>query len=333
MSMKKQGYYKRTMAITLEDYLRKAHVYMESKSGRKEAFHLFKKELDTALKTGNISRAMSIFRYLKGYLKGDSFLFMNFDRPNTMALREQRKNIKVDALHFLKENLDLIKQVYVRTTHSRDKFQVMFVFIKFLPEIRHLPLVHYVDLYLLLFYTVYYLDTFSGDEEDKANLGDIIVKAFCRYDCMALGKEFIRDSELSRVAKDYSIKFGPYKSYGNALREALEKEIHLKETSGIFDESVLAPLLFTQNFFYLYDKAYNGFIFKHLNKNKEKILSFIFSRVHALVSKEKKGRDIMKDVLEDYFNRRIKGLKQSPIKHLHPSHLSSSDLVMQMKKL
>jgi hypothetical protein len=209
----------------------------------------------------------------------------------------------------------------------------MFVFIKFLPEIRHLPLVHYVDLYLLLFYSIYYLDTFRGDEEDKSKLGDIIVKAFCRYDCMALGEKFIRDSELSRVGKNYSTRFEPYKAYGNALKEALEGGIHLKETSGIFDEGVLAPLLFTQNFIYLYDKAYNGFIFKHLNKNKEKILSFIFSRVHALLPKDKKGRDITKDVLEDYFNRRIDRLKQSPVKHLYPSHLSSSDSITQMKRL
>ena len=316
--MKKQGHYKRTMAITLEDYLRKAHVYMESKSGRKEAFHLFKKEMDTALRTGNISRAMSIFRFLKGYLKGDSFLFMNFDRPNTMALREQRKNIKVDALHFLKENLDLIKQVYMRTPHSREKFQVMFVLIKFLPEIRHLPLVHYVDLYLLFFYTVYYLDTFSGEEEDKVNLGDIIVKAFCRYDCMALGKEFIRDTELKRVAKDYSIKFEPYKSYGNALREALEKEIHIKETSGVFDEGVLAPLLFTQNFIGSYDERIGDFIRKNLDKKRKKFFSSVFSRFHTLFLRSKIETNIIKDVMEIYFDKQIDRLKKSSSKRAYP---------------
>jgi hypothetical protein len=321
------------MAITLEDYLRKAHVYMESESGRKEAFHLFKKEMDTALRTDNISLAMSTFRYLKGYLKGDSFLFMNFDRPNTMALREQKKNIKVDALHFLKENLDLIKQVYVRTPYSRDKFQVMFVLIKFLPEIRHLPLVHYVDLYLLLFYTVYYLDTFSGDEEDKANLGDIIVKAFCRYDCMALGKKFIRDSELSRVAKNYSIKFEPYKSYVNALKEALEKEYHLKETSGIFDESVLAPLLFTQNFIGSYDGRIGDFIRKNLDKKRKKIFSSVFSRFHRLFQRSKIGSDIIKDVMEIYFDQQIDRLKKSSSKRPYPVQPSPFDPGPQMKRL
>lgn len=312
------------MAITKDDFLRKAHVYMESESGRKEVFQLFKKEMKTGIDTGSLGKAVSVFRSLKGYIKGDSFIFLNHDRPNIMGLLKQRKNIQNEALDFFKENLDLIKQVYVKVPHSADKFDMMFIFIKYLPEIRHLDPGHFVDLYLLLFYTVYSLDTFEGDEEDRSNLGDIMVKAFCRYDCLDLGKTFIRDSELNRLAKDYSTQFEPYKAYGFALKDVLEKEIRFKERTGVFDESVLAPLLFTQNFINAFDVAFDGFVSTHLNEKREKIFSSVFSRFHVLFPGNRKEKDYIKDVVEHYFDRQVNRLMKHPVKRpylLQPSYL------------
>ncbi len=291
---------------------------MEVASGREEVFQLFKKEMKTGIDTGSIGKAISVFRSLKGYIKGDSFIFLGHEKPNIMGLLKQRKNIQKEALHFFKENLDLVKQVYVRAPHSVDRFDMMFVFIKYLPEIRHLHPGHFVDLYLLLFYTIYNLDTLDGDEEDRSDLGGIMVKAFCRYDCLDLGKTFIRDSELNRLATDYSTKFEPYKAYGFALKEVLEKEIRFKERTGVFDESVLAPLLFTQNFINSYDDAFDGFVSTHLSEKREKIFSFVFSRFHVLFPENKQEKDYIKDVVEHYFDRQVNRLMKRPVKRLYP---------------
>jgi hypothetical protein len=320
------------MQITKEDYYKKAHIYLENKTGRRDVFALFKKELEAGLRNDNIARAISIVRFLKSYLDGDSFIFIDHDLPNIWSLKKQRPNIKHDALLFLKENLDLIKQIYVKTTDSNDKFDIMYTFIKFLPGISHLQLVHYVDLYLLMFHTIYYLDTFAGDEKDQFDLGDIILRAFGRYDCMELGKRFIKEPKLNQLMEEYSAKFEPYEAYGKTLREALGKEIRLEETTGVFDESVLAPLLFTPNFIYLFNETFESFIPKHLDEKREKIFNPVFSRFHVLFPGEKRERGSIKDVIEDYFAQQINRLKQGEVKHPSFSQSFSSDPSLQMKR-
>lgn len=307
------------MGITMEDFYRKAHIYMESESGRKDVFALFREKMANGINSGNIGEAISAFIHLKGYIEGDSFLFMNYERPNIMNLRKQQKNIKREALQFFKENLDLIEQTYIKTTNSSEKFNIMYTLIKYLPEAPLSPIFHYVDLYLLMFHTVQYLDTFEGSDTDKFDLGDIILRAFGRYDCMELGERFIKDTRLEQLVKEYSLKFTPYEAYAAALKKVLQEEMDRKEKTGIFAENVLAPLLFTRNFIELFDKAFDGIIKNSLNENKDKIFSHIFSRLYGLFPESKNERDIIEYISKDYFNEQINRLNHDLDKQIdHP---------------
>jgi hypothetical protein len=163
------------------------------------------------------------------------------------------------------------------------------------------------------------LDTFEGSETDKFDLGDIILRAFGRYDCMELGKRFIMDTRLEQLVKEYTIKFTPYEAYAEALKKVLQEEVDRKNKTGVFAENVLAPLLFTGNFIDLFDKAFDGIIKNCLNENKDKIISHIFSRLYGLFPGSKNERDIIEYISKDYFDEQINRLNHDLDKQIdHP---------------
>jgi hypothetical protein len=122
------------MLITMEDFYKKGHIFLESPEGRNDLFLLFRKEIEESLKNGQVSNAVAMLRILKSYIKGDSFAFINYDLPNVFSLRKKKDEIRKDALLFLKEMIETgqIKRIYTATNDASQKFDILYLLGRFL---------------------------------------------------------------------------------------------------------------------------------------------------------------------------------------------------------
>jgi len=280
------------MSITMEDFYKKGHIFLESPEGRDDLFLLFKKEIEESLRNDQVSNAVAMLRILKSYIKGDSFAFINYDLPNVFSLRKKKDEIKKDALLFLKEIIetDWIKKVYTTTNDASQKFDILYLLGKFMPELEGLKLRHFTDLYLLLFHTVLFLDRFEGNESALFDLGDLAVKVFARYDCLKAGEYFLIDPKLKELLKEYFNKYPPYKDFTKILRDKVEKF----KVLAIFDEEDFAPLLFTDRLFYILDNESEGLVKKGLSENEANLTAFINDRCNQLFSENERKEMIVR---------------------------------------
>ncbi|MGR3178144.1 MAG: hypothetical protein ACUZ8E_08825, partial [Candidatus Anammoxibacter sp.] len=278
------------MSITQNDYYRKGNVFLESSKGRKDIFELFSHEISTGLKENNESVSMSSIRELSSYLIGDNLIFLNKNLPNAYTLCKKKDDIKIDALECLRDNVDLIKKVYLNTDNVNHKFDIIYIFLKFFHKIEDLRMKHYTDLYLMMFHTLLRLDDFQGDGKDKDSLGEIIAKGCGRFDCVEMCGFFTRDSKLIQfIADNVTNKIAPYKKYVARLKDETKK----MKISGAFDEEIFTPLLYTNTIFHLLDETYNSYIKDSCAKNRDKILSFISSRCYELFKDERMVVEIL----------------------------------------
>lgn len=283
------------MSITAEDYYRKGHTYLETDRGREDIFNLYKNLIDQGIKENNLSKSISAIQSLKSYIKGDNLIFFNYDIPNIWTLKKKKEEIKKHALNFMKENIDLIKKVYIKTDDVNHKFDIITLFVKFMPEIKDLRLKHYTDLYVLMFHTIMFLDNFEGKkEEDKFDLGDVILRAFGKYDCLKIGEKFIRQIKLKEILNEYAAKYTPYEEYIKRLNEGIKK----MQIADFFMEEDFCPLIFTDKTFYVSNDLNNGFIMKKFLENRDKINSYINSRIYDLFEEKNNEIDILNNAIK-----------------------------------
>ena len=294
--------------ITTDDYMRKIHIYLETSGGREEVFKYLFKQLKKGLEQEKRSLYMSALFDLKAFLTGHSPLFVNSDLPNIFRLRKERENIKKDALSFLKTHIELIKTAYVQSTLCRDKFETGFLLLKFLPEIKDLPLVHFADLYLLLSYTLHYLDEFQGTEQDKADLATIALKGLARYDGIQMAEYFITRPEDKAQLETYT-NLPPYESYLQRLRQAVEwiqKQWRSKKDFPVHD---FLPLVFTDNALYILNQIHNALLEEIFFKYEDKVKIALFKRLENLFKKPEIKQEIQA-ILTGFLKDKQKAIQQ-----------------------
>lgn len=295
------------MSITKEDYYRKGHLFLESHDGRNDIFDLFRRDIENGLEKGPLSKAVSAIRDVKSYLKGDNLIFMNHDIPNVTTLKKKKPEIKEDSLLFFKDNLESIIKVFVKTRDTKQKFDILFTLVKFMPEIPDVPMRHYTDLYLLLFHTFLFMDSLDGKDNDREDFGRLLIKVLARYDCAETGRSFIRDSMLIDVLEDESSRVAPYEKYVERLKGAARKV----EMSNSFNEEDLTPLFFTDNILFLIDNSQKGVV-ESLMNNLSRIESFVLSRSYSLFNENSKEIDILNNALRGVIGEKMSKMKSGP---------------------
>lgn len=293
----------------MTEYFRKGHLYLETPDGRKDIFYMFKEQIEDGLKGNNISKAISSIKSLKSYLKGDNLIFLNDNISNAYTLRKKKDEIKDDALKALRDCIDVLKKVFLKTENVSDKFSIIFILIKFMPAIRDLPLKHDTDLHLLMFHTLLYLDSFRGKEEDRVDLGEIVVRGCGRYDCAEVSEAFIRDTGLRDFLEHKVLqKITPYEEYIKILKGTVKK----MKMANAFDEGDFSPLVFTSNLFYLFNDLFNGFLRDAYLENRERIGSFINSRCNDLIEDKDQKTEIINILMTIMDEKSHQIMEQTP---------------------
>ena len=299
----------------MEDFYKKGHIFLESPKGRDDLFLLFKKEIEESLRGDQVSNAVAMLRILKSYIKGDSFAFINYDLPNVFSLRKKKDEIRKDALLFLKEIIetDQIKKVYTASNDASQKFDILYLLGKFMPEMKGLRLRHFADLYLLLLHTALFRDRFEGNESSLFDLGDLAVKVFARYDCQKAAEHFLLDPKLKGLLKEYFNKYPPYKEYTRILRDRVNKF----KNSGFFDEEDFTPLIFTDRLFYILDNESEGLLKRALSENEAKLLAFINERCNQLFKDDERKEMIVR--IDSIIKEKMKSLPsgEKELKSIH----------------
>jgi hypothetical protein len=316
------------MPLSLDDYYRTGHLYLETKKGREEVFTLLGKELRISIKKNRWKRAVWVADDIYGFVKKTNLIYTNFDLPNLSRLREESDEIKKRALRFLgeKDNIDLFKEAIVRADKAYHKSKVFLLLIKFMPEIERLPLIHFTDLYLMIFNTLYFLDKTEGTEEERFDLGDMLVRASCRYDCREMCESFVRDNKLKDllISDEYRYRFTSYKEYGRRLVEPLDSMVKEKKPA----VRVLTPFVFTDMLFYSIDERFKGLLRKELTGAKERILLHLKERADGLFDGDDK--EIIKGMVDLRIKARLDELAKS--KPLRAVNYPAIQLPFQIQK-
>jgi len=302
------------VSITQTDYYRKGHIFLESSNGRKDIFELFREEIIKGLEKVEGFSYISAIRTLEDYLMGD----LDNELPNIHTLRKSKDDIKQDSLAFLRDNVDLLKKAYIESNDANQKFDIIFIFIKFLFEIKDLALRHYFDLYLLLFHTLLRLDDFDGSEKDKYDLGEIVVKACGRYDCTGICEIFIRDTKLIQFLHAEVInKMEPYKDFVRSLVKGVRRMVK----SGNINDELVAVLSLTNIVYNAFDEESLDFINKHLTgHDKDSLHSFLRSRCNELFN-DKDDRLEMVNKMTPIIEKNLIEIFSSKSKPNQPSQL------------
>ena len=262
------------MPITFETYYKKGHIFLESPQGRNSLFDFFRREIEEGIENKDkLANAVVRLRTLKSYLKGDSFAFIDNDIPNAFRLRK-KEDIKQDSLRFLKEIIGLVEKLYLKVNDAGQKFDILYILVKFMHEIPDLKMKHYTDLYLLLFHTVQFLDTWEGKENDVFDLGDLAIRSFGRYDCIKTGEYFLHDIKLKGLLDEFRLKYAPYEDYVARLKDSLKKTL----VAGDFVAEDFTPLVFTDKISFILNELDEGLVFDLLLKNTGGIFSHINGR-------------------------------------------------------
>jgi len=278
--------------ITAQDYLQKPHIYLETAQGRKEIFAYLEKVLKRGLKEDRRNDFMYVISEIESFLTGKDPIFVNLDIPNVHRLWAERKNIKRDALVFFGERLDLIKIAFFKTSYVMDKFDILFLLIKFMPQVQDIEIRQFTDLYLILFYTIRgltaYPSLFEGTEEEKDKLANLVLKAFGRYDAKKAGRSFVLNRVYEKSLEEIGEKYRFYKEYlflldkwvGNFFKEKTAS-VEIIIPSILVDE-VFSSLSLTDKIFSLLDWKYNGKVKNLFLERMDKIETFIFERINIL---------------------------------------------------
>jgi len=277
--------------ITAQDYLQNPHIYLETAQGRKEVFVYLEKVLKRGLKEDRRNDFMYAISEIESFLTGKDPIFVRLDIPNVYRLRAERKNIKRDALVFFGERLDLIKMAFFKTSYVMDKFDILFLLIKFMPQVQDIEIRQFTDLYLILFYTIRgltaYPSLFEGTGEEKDKLANLVLKAFGRYDAKKAGRSFVLNRAYEKSLEKIGEKYRFYKEYlflldkwvGNFFKEKTAS-VEITIPSILVDE-VFSSLSLTDKIFSLLDWKYNGVKNLFLER-MDKIETFIFERINIL---------------------------------------------------
>ena len=315
------------MPLSLDEYYRSGHLYLESERGREEVFTLLAKELETSLKENRWRKALWVADNIYDFVKKSNLIYANFDLPNLSGLRQESDEIKKSALKFLgeKDNIKLFKKAIVRMDKASYKSRVFLLLIKYQPEIEGLPLVHFTDLYLMIFNTLYFLDKTEGAEVERFDLGDMLVRASLRYDCREMCASFLSDRKLKDLldSEEYRYRFTPYREYGSKLVKALDN----MDKKNKPEVAVLTPFVFTDMLFYLIDERFEGRLRKGLIEGKEKILLHIRERVDGLF--EGDDKELLKEMISFRISTRIDELAKS--KPFGPGYSVAKELPFQFQ--
>jgi len=90
---------------------------------------------------------------------------------------------------------------------------LMSFFFKFMPQVHNIEIRQFTDLYLILFYTIRYISSFEGTEEEKDKLARLALKGFGRYDAKEAARFFILNPAYRKGLEEIGEKYRFYKEY------------------------------------------------------------------------------------------------------------------------
>lgn len=302
------------MEFTVDEYYRKGHIYLESEGGRREIFSLLERELEKSIEQENPEYAWWVVSTISSYLEESSLIYDNINIPNLSRLRGKSERIREEALYFLGDQIDKFIKVAIKTKRAFHKSKLLFLLVKSMPEIENLKIKYFTDLYLVLFYTLYFLDRMEGSEEERFRLGDLLIKGCSRYDARLMTGYFLKDQRLKELlnSSEYRGKYTLYPLYGIRLRDALGK----MEKRDEFTLDVFIPVLFTDLVFYLLNEMFHGLLREGLIEKEDDILLYLNERLNNLFQEDK---EVIKGIIEG-------GIKEKKSKIVH-SPLMSEPLI------
>ena len=254
------------------------------------------KEIEKALKKGlRDDDFMYAISEIESLLSRKNPIFINLDVLSAQRLRRE-------VLLFFGKQLDLIKTAFFKTKYATDKFDILFLLIKFMPQVQDIEIRQFTDLYLILFYTIRYISSFEGTEEEKDKLAELVLKGFGRYDAKEAAKFFILNPVYEKNLEEIGEKYRFYKEY----LMFLDKKIGLFLKKGTAPLEVIIPSIFTDEIFSLLNWKYKSRLKKVLLEKMDKIETFIFKRINILFEGTKGPiKKEISHIVGEFLKRRI----------------------------
>ncbi len=247
-----------------------------------------KKEFELAyiekmLKRGLRDDFMRAISEIESLLTRKNPIFVNLD-----VLKAQR--LRREVLLFFGEQLDLIKTAFFKTNYVMDRFDVLFLLVKFMPQVQDIEIRQFTDLYLILFYTIRYISSFEGTKEEKDKLANLALKAFSRYDAKEAAKFFILNPVYEKRLEEIGEKYRFYKEYLFLLDKWVESFFKERTASveiiipSILIDEIFSSLILTDKIFSLLDwkYKYNDKVKNLFLERMDKIEAFILERINIL---------------------------------------------------
>ena len=310
--------------ITAEEYLKRPHIYLETEQGRRQVFAYIGRVLKRGLREDRHNDFMYAISEIESFLTGKDPIFVKLDVPNVQRLRAERENIKRETLVFFGEQLDSIKTAFFKTNYVMDRFDVLFLLVKFMPQVHNIEIRQFTDLYLILFYTIRYISSFEGTEEEKDKLARLALKGFGRYDAKEAARFFILNPAYRKGLEEIGEKYRFYKEY----LMLLDKKIGLllkKETASL---EVIIPSIFTDEIFSLLNWKYKGRLKNAFLERMDKIEALILERINILFEGVKEAiKKEIGHIIDGYLKE-----KKDKIKH-HFFELKEVDFSLRHSKI
>jgi len=292
--------------ITAEEYLKRPHIYLETKQGRRQVFAHIGRVLERGLREDRRNDFMYAISEIESFLTGKDPIFVKLDIPNVHRLRAERENIKREALVFFGKNLDLLKMAFFKTNNVMDRFDILFLLVKFMPQVQDIEIRQFTDLYLILFYTIRYISSFEGTEEEKNKLANLALKGFSRYDAKEAARFFILNPPYKKGLEEIEKKYKFYREY----LMLLDKKIGLflkKETTSL---EVIIPSIFTDEIFSLLNWKYKGRLGDVFLEKKDKMETFVLERINVLFEGVKESvKKEMRHIIDGYLKEKEDKIK------------------------
>jgi len=301
--------------ITREDYYRKAHLYLESASGRKDIIDLLKFELEMGLKQKNFSKINSAICDFKNYIKKDSFLYIDDSVSNRYTLNQKKDEIKKDFLTGLGEASEDVFRAWAALPSLDFIFNPAYLLAGFAHEISGFSAGKYGGLLLLLFQTNLRIDalyetSLAGvsnpdlekkirkNRKDAEDLAEVLIRGNIKFDSIETCKPFLAGSSKTfpgvfKLAD--SLNNGKSTKLSIDYAKSLRSELAAMKSGGNFNVETFAPIVFTDNLFFLFDRDefFKGFIGQTFLDKKDEIGNFVVRR-SADLFKDSPGHDKLK---------------------------------------
>lgn len=290
-----------------EDYFKRGHNLLasEQKSDLEQVLQFIEKTVKDALSRNNVSQASFWLKVFDDFLNG--------------WLEKEYKNPKIKEYGeaWFRENIDLIKMVCGRAEDGMSRKFPLYILIKYLPKLgrkgRELSYEDLIDIYLFIFHTLRFPETYSishTDEpakDEKATLRLALHGAY-RYDAEWLVDKLVKDSDLIKYKESLDEKAkAPYKEIVEkeveAFRAFKDRGLNAKDR-----DPLLLFLLFTGSLEVirqrLLDEKKSDVIYEIFEKDEEVLKERASKRIGEIISLEKE-RSLFSFELWGLFRERV----------------------------